>query len=179
MSEFDGDPKITGSPADEIDKRRQLTRLEIGSHLDEHRSELVTQLPGAIEERLRGAGLVAESVLVRDLLRHLQRKHESLRSTIEPASYRRRGRRRVERGIHFHRVERARINSKKIGWPRACRIERSNPGVVIPALCADMNLRGHDVQSEAATSRCQVGRESSRARVGISSRALGSRFATP
>ena len=71
MSEFNSDAEITGSPPDEIDQRRELARLEIGAHLDEYRSELLTQLPGSLEERLRSAGLVAESVLVGDLLGHL------------------------------------------------------------------------------------------------------------
>src|SRR2546423_8195212 len=143
MPEFDSNAEVVRRPPNEIDKCRKLAGKEIRPHLDEYWSELVTHLSRALEERLRSPSLVAQSVLVGDLLRHLQRKHKSLRSAVEPASYRRRRRRRVEGGIHFHRIERARVNREKIGRPRARRIERPDPGVIVPALRADVNLRGH------------------------------------
>ena len=93
---------------------------------------------------------------MRNLLRQLQGEDEPPRRAIDPAANRRRRWRRVESRIHFHRVERSRVDSEEIRWSRACRIEWSDPGVVIPALRADMDLRSHEVQSGAADRRCQA-----------------------
>ena len=121
---------------------------------------------------------IAQPLFVGNLLRELEREDKTFRRTINPAADRGRGGRCVESRIDFDRVERARVNRQKIGRSRARRIERSDPGIVIPALSADVNLRRHGVQSEAAASGCQGGGEFLTALAGSSSKARGSRLAT-
>ena len=87
MPELDRDAKIFRNSSQEIDERRQLTRLKVGSHLYEHGAELVAELAHSLEEDLGGTSDIAQPLLVRDLLRQLESEDKSSRRPLEPAAY--------------------------------------------------------------------------------------------
>ena len=76
------------------------------------------------KNRLRDVVGVAQPPLVRDLLRQLEREGEAVRRALAPPAHGLRRRDGVERGIHFDRVERARVHRR--GSRRAaCRRDRT------------------------------------------------------
>src|SRR3954467_582637 len=145
MPELDGDPKIRRNSTEEINQRRQFTGLEVGAHLHQHRAELFSQVADALEEGLGRAGDVAQPLLMGDLLRQLQCELKSARRPLVPAFDGRLGGRCIKRRIDLDGVEGTRVHCEKIRWSRSVRVERSDPGVVVPALGADVNGGRHDL----------------------------------
>ena len=84
---------------------------------------------------------VSKPLLVRDLLRQLERKNKIMRSPVVPALKRCRRRNPVKSRIDFHSAERARIHCEEIRGSRIHGKEGTDPGVVIPPLSADVNSR--------------------------------------
>jgi len=78
---------------------------------------------------------------VRYLLRQLESEDKIVRRPVVPALKRCRRRHSVKSGVDFHGAERARIHCEKIRGPRIDGKERTDPGVVIPPLSADVNAR--------------------------------------
>src|ERR1051326_178708 len=149
-------------------ERRKLVRREVWAELNQNRTQLVIQLARAFEEFRRDLSDISQPPLVSDLLRHLQRECKAWRRAISPATYGLARRNRVEGGIHFDRIERARINREEVGRPGPDGIERPDPGLVIPSLCSDTDegcfppfadAVGHVGQSVAAVQVCQAGPE--------------------
>src|SRR6202022_1475490 len=86
VTKLDGEFDVAGKNRQKVRQRRQLHRAEVRTKLDEDRTELLPQLSGAVEELLRDIGAVAQSSLVRDLLRQLERKSEAGWSSVVPAT---------------------------------------------------------------------------------------------
>src|SRR3990172_10970738 len=110
---------------------------ETGPRRKEDGPELRPQLTRHVEE---ASGLLLrspQSALVRDLLRQLERELEAVRHARGPPLHCLRARRRVESRIHLDRVERLRVGREEVGGLRPRRVERADPGVVVPALGAE------------------------------------------
>src|SRR5258705_9537423 len=87
MAELDAEADVARQGGQQLRQRRQLDRSEVRSELDEDGTELLTQLTSAVVEQVRDVVGVAESPLVGDLLRQLEREGEAVRRTIIPATH--------------------------------------------------------------------------------------------
>src|SRR5689334_8895209 len=76
LPELDGETHVARQPGEHRGERGQLDRPEVGSELDQNRTELLAELAGAVVELERDIVGVAQPALVRDLLRELQREGE-------------------------------------------------------------------------------------------------------
>ena len=85
MPELDGESQVGRNLSHEIDERWKLVRLEVGPELHENRTELVLQLSRALIEHFADSEGITQPLLVRYLLRQLQREDEIVRSAIVPA----------------------------------------------------------------------------------------------
>ena len=141
MPELDRKAKIGWNTSYEMNQRRQFVRLEIGTELNENRTELLFQLTRSLVKLLPYSECVAKPLLVRDFLRQLERENKIMRSPVVPALKRCRRRHSVESRIDFHGAEGARIHREKICGSRIDGKEGTDPGVVIPPLSADVNSR--------------------------------------
>src|SRR6185312_10565171 len=124
----------------------QLGWPELRTELNQHRPESGAECADPIEELIGEVGAVAQLVFVRNFLRHLEREREVSRSALGPTLHGAFRWNRIERRIDFDGVERASVHRKKIS--RACIgwIERSQPGIIVPALCSDPHRGRHDVR---------------------------------
>src|SRR5947208_12626056 len=110
LPELDRELHLARQRRQKLRERRELVGSEVGPELDENRTELVFQLGSTIVEFPRDVRRVAESALVGDLLRHLEREGESRRRSIGPAAHGLARWDRVERGVDFDGVECTRVD---------------------------------------------------------------------
>ena len=139
LPKLDGEPDVAGQRREKGGHGRQLRRAEFGSELDEHWSQFRSQLPGHGEEALGQIGAAPQPMLVRDLLRQLERELEISAHARRPAANGPHTGNRVERGVDLDGVESARVGREEIGRFRAVRIKRPDPGIVVPALGSEAN----------------------------------------
>jgi hypothetical protein len=88
-------------PAQEFVRARKCCALEV-SELQDTAEQLVSEKPDRGGKFLYLGGAIEQNFLVRDGLRHLQAKAESLWSLIVPASNHPRGRRPVKRAVYLN-----------------------------------------------------------------------------
>src|SRR6185312_2669976 len=121
-------------------------RSKLRTELNQHRPELGAECADAIEELGGEVRAIAQPMLVRDLLRKLQREGKMPRRALGPTLYLALGWHRVARELDSNGIERARIHGEEIGGACVRRIERAHPGIVVPALCPDPHRGGHGLK---------------------------------
>ena len=100
-----------------------------------------TELARAIEEERRRVLGRAQPLLVRDLLRELQRKEKIIRRAGGPSTHDLRRRNRIEGRVDLNGVEGARVQREIVRRASAVGIKRAHPGVVVPSLGTDPDRR--------------------------------------
>src|SRR3954469_5503559 len=143
IPELDGETRITRKLGQELRESRKLRRTELRSELDEDRSQLRSKLTGTVHELFENAVGVPKFSLVRDLLRHLERKRETIRRALGPPTNRLRCRYCVEGRIDFDGVECAAVDAEEFTRARSVGVKRTDPGVVIPTLRSEADATGH------------------------------------
>src|SRR6185437_4287923 len=125
--ELDGHLRIARQRRKKRCECRQLRRSKLRTELNQHGPQLGAECADAVEELGGEVRAIAQPMLVRDLLRKLQREGKMPRRALGPTLYRSLWWHRVERGIDFHGIERACIHGEEIGGARVRRIERAHP----------------------------------------------------